>query len=116
MMIWRRGVVTEVSQPWAGVQELTVALVDPGDGDPTNVRALSYTEMTGLGDVGDVVILTTAALHRELGTGGYAFVVAFPDRLPADPPPAPGHIVVTHYHHLLTLHLVVYVIDAVPHP
>src|SRR5690625_157195 len=105
MMIWRRGAVTEVSLPWAGVQELTVALVDPVEGDPTTVRALSYTEMTGVGEVGDVVILTTAALRRRLGTGGYAFVVAFPDRLPPDPPPAPGHIVKARYTPLQTLRL-----------
>ena len=105
MMIWRRGAVTEVSLPWAGVQELTVALVDPGEGDPTTVRALSYTEMTGVGEVGDAVILTTAALRRRLGTGGYAFVVAFPDRLPPDPPPAPGHIVKARYTPLQTLRL-----------
>src|SRR5690625_7744487 len=105
MMIWRRGVVTEESQPWAGVQELMVALADPGGGDPATVRALSYTEMTGRGEVGDAVILTTAALRRELGTGGYAFVVAFPDRLPADPPPAPGHIVKARYTPLQTLRL-----------
>src|SRR5699024_11598780 len=78
---------------------------DPGGGDPATVRALSYTEMTGRGEVGDAVILTTAALRRELGTGGYAFVVAFPDRLPADPPPAPGHIVKARYTPLQTLRL-----------
>lgn len=104
-MIWRRGVVTSVSLPWAGVQELVVTLENPDDGDPTTVRALSYTEMTGTGEVGDAVILTTAALRRRLGTGGYAFVVAFPDRLPPDPPPAPGHIVKARYTPLQTLRL-----------
>src|SRR5690625_2813014 len=105
MMIWRRGVVTEESQPWAGVQELMVALADPGGGDPATVRALSYTEMTGRGEVGDAVILTTAALRRELGTGGYAFVVAFPVRIPDDPQPAHGLIVKARDPPLLTLYL-----------
>jgi hypothetical protein len=46
---------------------------------------------------GDRVLLNTNALALGLGTGGYALVVALPDRLPADPPPAPGHVVKARY-------------------
>lgn len=97
MMIWRRGEVTATAFPWAGVQELTVVLDQPLAGGEHTVRALSYTDTTGTGEVGDEVIITAAALQRGLGTGGYAFVAAFPGRLPADPPPAPGHIVKARY-------------------
>lgn len=47
--------------------------------------------------MGDRVLLNASALLRGLGTGGYAFVVVAPGRLPADPPPGPGHIVKARY-------------------
>jgi hypothetical protein len=71
------------------------------DGDP--VRALAYPALTGSPRVGDRVLLNISALAAGLGTGGYAFVVAIPDRLPPDPdsPDSPasdsGHIVKTRY-------------------
>ncbi|MFB9376482.1 DUF3866 family protein [Kineococcus gynurae] len=46
---------------------------------------------------GDRVLLNTSALARGLGTGGYALVVALPDRLPADPVAGPGHLVKARY-------------------
>ena len=51
---------------------------------------------------GDRVLLNVGALVMGLGTGGYALVVALPDRLPPDPPrPAPtrdaGHLVKARY-------------------
>jgi hypothetical protein len=54
------------------------------------VRALAYPELTGLPEPGDRVLLNTTALDLGLGTGGYALVVAVPDRRPADPG-GPGH-------------------------
>lgn len=97
-MIWRRGVVLSTAFPWSGVQELEVELTAAiDDSGTTRVRALSYLEQTGQGQVGDAVIVTAAALRRGLGTGGYAFVAAFPDRLPPDPAPAPGHIIKARY-------------------
>jgi hypothetical protein len=42
------------------------------------------------------VLLNTTALHQGLGTGGYAIVVAIPDRLPDDPA-LPGHVVKARY-------------------
>jgi hypothetical protein len=70
--------------------------------DGAAVRALAYPALTGTPRVGDRVLLNVSALERGLGTGGYAFVVAIPDRLPPDPgsgepgsgeagPGEPGH-------------------------
>ncbi|HEX5533443.1 MAG TPA: DUF3866 family protein [Actinomycetales bacterium] len=61
------------------------------------VTALAYPALVGLPRVGDRVLLNTSALARGLGTGGYALVVAIPDRLPPDPPAAPGHLVKGRY-------------------
>src|SRR5659263_149868 len=102
VMIWRNGVVLARGAAWDGAVELEVELTDgaPPLGPGTRVRALAYTALVGDGGtdvVGQRVILTAAALARGLGTGGLAMVVAFPDSLPADPPPAPGHIVKARY-------------------
>lgn len=104
-MIWRRGIVREIGPGWAGVQELVVHLDDALAGGQREVRALAYPELTGAGQVGDEVIISAAALARGLGTGGYAFVTAFPHRLPPDPPPAPGHVVKARYTPTQTLRL-----------
>ena len=42
------------------------------------------------------MLLNTTALDLGLGTGGYALVIAVPDRLPADPD-GPGHLVKARY-------------------
>lgn len=101
-MIWRNGVVTARRASWGGAVELEVELVDgePPFGAGTRVRALAYVALVGDGGpgvVGQRVLLTASALARGLGTGGLALVAAFPDALPADPPPAPGHIVKARY-------------------
>lgn len=64
--------------------------------DGASVRALAYPALVGLPRPGDRVLLNVTALEAGLGTGGYALVVAIPDRLPADPPIA-GHIVKSRY-------------------
>ncbi len=64
-------------------------------GRPT-ARALAYTELTGRPEPGDRVLLNTTALKLGLGTGGYALVIAVPDRLPDDPA-GPGHLVKARY-------------------
>jgi hypothetical protein len=64
--------------------------------DGASVRALAYPHLVGRPRVGDRVLLNTTALHQGLGTGGYAIVVALPDRLPADQPLS-GHIVKSRY-------------------
>jgi hypothetical protein len=64
--------------------------------DGAAVRALAYPALVGLPRVGDRVLLNVTALEAGLGTGGYALVVAIPDRLPADPD-ITGHIVKSRY-------------------
>jgi hypothetical protein len=61
-----------------------------------SIRALAYPELTGSPRVGDRVLLNVTALEAGLGTGGYALVVAIPDRLPADGEVS-GHIVKSRY-------------------
>ena len=60
------------------------------------MRALAYPSLVGIPQVGDEVLLNTTALAQGLGTGGYALVVAVPDRLPPDPT-GPGHLVKARY-------------------
>jgi hypothetical protein len=105
---WRSGIVTALRREWTGAAEIMVTV------DGANVRALAYPALVGSPRVGDRVLLNVSALERGLGTGGYAFVVAIPDRLPPDPdeptpaqstpppppsPPSPqtGHIVKSRY-------------------
>jgi hypothetical protein len=60
------------------------------------LRALAYPALTGAPEPGDRVLLNTSALDLGLGTGGYALVIAIPDRLPPDPA-GPGHLVKARY-------------------
>ncbi len=95
---WRRGQVVAVRRGWPGVVELDV------DTDPDGrLEALAYVDLVGRPQVGDEVLLNTAALTRGLGTGGAALVVAVPARLPPDPPPRPGHLVKARYTPLQTM-------------
>jgi hypothetical protein len=61
------------------------------------VRALAYPALVGSPRIGDRVLLNVSALDAGLGTGGYAFVVAIPDRLPADAAQASGQMVKARY-------------------
>jgi hypothetical protein len=61
-----------------------------------SLRALAYPALVGSPRVGDRVLLNVTALEAGLGTGGYALVVAIPDRLPADSGIA-GHIMKSRY-------------------
>ena len=94
---WRAGTVREVGRSWRGALELTVALERHAETEPERVTALAYPELVGTPVVGDRVLLNTTALALGLGTGGYALVVAVPDRLPPDRPPAYGHLVKARY-------------------
>jgi Protein of unknown function (DUF3866) len=87
---WRSGVVTAVTREWTGAVEINVTV----DGEP--VPALAYPQLTGWPQPGDRVLLNTSALDKGLGTGGYALVVALPDRLPPDPD-RPGHLIKARY-------------------
>jgi hypothetical protein len=85
-------VVTAVRREWPGAVELDVEVSADG-----TLRALAYDRLVGRPEVGDAVLLNTTAVALGLGTGGYALVVAVPDRLPADPPQQPGHLVKARY-------------------
>jgi hypothetical protein len=87
---WRRGIVSSIGKAWPGAVEITA------DVDGVSIPALAYPPMVGTPQVGDVVLLNTTALAMGLGTGGYAIVVAVPDRLPPDPT-GPGHLVKARY-------------------
>jgi hypothetical protein len=88
---WRRGTVVSLGRSWPGALELDVDLADG-----TTARALAHPELVGVPEPGDAVLLNVTALQLGLGTGGYALVVAFPDRLPADRN-GPGHLVKARY-------------------
>jgi hypothetical protein len=76
---WRRGTVRRLGRSWSGAIEVVV------DVDGAELAALAYPALVGTPRSGDHVLLNTAALDLDLGTGGYAMVVAIPDRLPPDP-------------------------------
>lgn len=90
MIHWRVGEVTSTGREWRGALELDVMV------EGAIVRALAYPSMVGRPEAGDAVLLNTSALKMELGTGGYALVVAIPSRLPADPE-GTGHLVKGRY-------------------
>ncbi|MEO3810159.1 DUF3866 family protein [Sphaerisporangium sp. B11E5] len=90
MIRWRKGEVIAIRREWPGAVELDVTLPE-GD-----CRALAYPPLVGRPEPGDTVLLNTTALAMGLGTGGYAMVVAIPERLPEDPS-GPGHLVKARY-------------------
>lgn len=96
MLWWRDGTVTAVRRQWRGAVELDVSINPRTVADPPTMRALAYPDLVGVPEVGDRVLLNTGALTLGLGTGGYALVVALPDRLPPDPTGA-GHVVKARY-------------------
>jgi Protein of unknown function (DUF3866) len=95
MITWRNGTVRGTRREWPGAVELDVS-VDGAPAEGVPVRALAYPALTGRPRPGDRVLINTTALDLGLGTGGYALVVAVPDRLPPDPELA-GHLVKARY-------------------
>lgn len=87
----RLGTVRTVGDAWPGAVTVTVAV--PAEGD---LPALAYPALVGWPQPGDRVVVSTAALHRGLGTGGYAFVVHIEGRAAPDPD-GPGHLVKARY-------------------
>jgi hypothetical protein len=87
---WRNAVVAAVRREWPGAVELDVTA------GGITMPALAYPALTGRPLVGDRVLLNATALELGLGTGGYALVVAVPERLPDDPA-GPGHLVKARY-------------------
>ncbi len=96
MIRWREGKVIQRLREWRGAVELEVAI------ETRTVRALAYPALVGEPVPGDRVLLNTNALDLGLGTGGYAIVVAIPERLPPDPV-FEGHIVKSRYSPLQTV-------------
>ena len=80
-----------VGRRWPGAVELEVALDIGG-----TALALAHPPLVGEPERGDVVLLNSTAVELGLGTGGYALVVALPDRLPPDRD-GPGHLVKARY-------------------
>ncbi len=76
--------VAQVRREWPGAVELEVTT---GDGP---LRALAYPALTGRPQAGDQVLLNANAVELGLGTGGYALVIAVPDRLPRPARPGPS--------------------------
>ncbi|WP_283136803.1 DUF3866 family protein [Rhizohabitans arisaemae] len=102
MIRWREGTVLRIRREWPGAIELDVALADDVVGDGSGrCRGLAYPALVGIPEPGDTVLLNTTALAMGLGTGGYAMVVAIPNRLPKDPD-GPGHLVKARYTPLQT--------------
>ncbi|MCE1178740.1 MAG: DUF3866 family protein [Micrococcales bacterium] len=106
MMHWREGEIVGETRRWAGAVQYAVRLAPspgspaasaPGAQEAIEVQALGYLEVVGELSPGDRVLLSASALVRGLGTGGLAFIVAAPERLPADPQEGPGHIVKARY-------------------
>ncbi|MEJ3750419.1 DUF3866 family protein [Actinomycetes bacterium KLBMP 9797] len=96
MIRWRSGTVTALGPAWHGAVTLSVLV------DDSSVKALAYPLLVGEPVVGDRVVLNVGAQLMGLGTGGYALVVAIPDRLPPDPlddgtTRAAGHLVKARY-------------------
>jgi hypothetical protein len=117
-VLWRSGHVLSVGRSWSVVREVVVRLAAPvretgswptiggplaTEPEEPEVLALAFVPLVGSPEVGDRVLVTVGALARGLGTGGYAMVVALPDRLPTDPPPSIGHLVKARYLPLQTM-------------
>ncbi|MGZ4624682.1 MAG: DUF3866 family protein [Kineosporiaceae bacterium] len=97
MIQWREARVVAVRARWPGVVELDVDVVGLGADARELCRALAYPTLVGEPAPGELVLVNTTALEAGLGTGGYAFVIAVPHRIPVDPPPGPGHLVKARY-------------------
>ena len=82
--------VSGLRREWSGAVEVDVTVAG------AVVRALAYPALTGRPRPGDRALLNTGALEAGLGTGGYALVVALPDRLPPDQD-EPGHMIKARY-------------------
>jgi hypothetical protein len=98
---WQEGLVRSRLRAWRGAVEVAV------ETDNGQVIALAYPDLVGEPRPGDRVLLNTTALDMGLGTGGFALVVALPDRLPTERFQGPGHIVKARYSPLQTICLAV---------
>jgi hypothetical protein len=95
VIAWRAGTVVGLRRRWRGAVEVEVSV------EGESMPALAYPALVGEPEIGDRVLVNAGALVLGLGTGGYALVIAVPDRLPPDPPGgldrARGHLVKARY-------------------
>jgi|SRR5690625_1518713 len=105
MVRWEWGTITGALRSWPGAARLQLML----DGEEQPVAAMAYPELTGTPQPGERVLVNTNALHRGLGTGGEALVVARPEALEQGVEPA-GHMVKARYTPLQTM------VDAIDDP
>lgn len=89
-MDWRVGIIDSPLPSWSGCDHWLVTV------DGRQVKALAYTDMVGHLTPGSRVALNMSALERELGTGGYAYIIAPLDQIP-DLPTSTGHIMKARY-------------------
>jgi hypothetical protein len=95
VILWREARIVALVREWDGALEYEA---DVGsEGNLRRCRALAYPLLVGRPEPGELVLLNTTALERGLGTGGYALVVAVPNRIPVDPSLGPGHLVKARY-------------------
>ena len=85
-----------LGREWPGSLELVVDVAGE------TLPALAHPQLVGRPAAGDTVLLNVSAVELGLGTGGYALVVALPDRLPPDHT-GPGHLVKARYTPLQTV-------------
>lgn len=90
MITWRTGIVRGIRLQEEDLQELEVEV------EGETARAYNYTGLTGNAAIGDRVYLNTTAVELGLGSGGYHFVIANLERVPA-PAAGPGHIMKLRY-------------------
>jgi hypothetical protein len=95
VILWREARVVQLVREWDGTLEYEVDVLSDSTGG--RCRALAYPLLVGRPEPGELVLLNTTALERGLGTGGFALIVAVPDRIPVDPPLGPGHLVKARY-------------------
>lgn len=97
----RQARVTNLLPGWSGVQALQVEI----EAAPPNasqflpgqlLKALAYPQLVGPISVNQQLRIDCSALAKDLGTGGYATVLATAE-LPPDALPATGHIVKARY-------------------
>jgi hypothetical protein len=88
----RQGVVTGILSKRDEISEVTVRV----QGEETDSKAVNYNTLVGPVKKGDNVILNTTALYKQLGTGGYHFIMGVMENEQMDVQDA-GHLMKLRY-------------------